>query len=156
METERLYIRKFVAGDIDDFCELIRDKMASPYAIYDSAFPTDDAGLREVLGYFASTDEFWALELKEESKIIGFISLNHVDDTSRNLGYCLHTQWQGKGYATEAARRMIRYAAEELGFDKLVTGTADENLPSVRLLDKLGFVKVGLGSYELPLNFKGE
>ena len=79
-----------------------------------------------------------------------------MDDISRNLGYCLHTQWQGKGYATEAARRMIRYAAEELGLEKLVTGTADENLPSVRLLDKLGFVKVGLGSYELPLNFKGE
>lgn len=152
METDRLYIRKFVEEDIEAFCELIRNKMASPYAVYDHAFPTDDDGLHEVLRYFTSTDEFWALELKAESRVIGFISLNRVDEVSRNLGYCLHTEWHKKGYATEAAQRMIKYAAEELKLKKLVSGTAKENLPSVRLLDRLGFVAIGLESYELALN----
>ena len=149
METERLYIRRFTEDDFPGFCGLIRDKMASPYAKYDSAFPTDDKGLTDVLKFFAGSDDFWALEEKLEHKIIGFISLNYVDEASRNLGYCLHTGWHGKGYASEAAVRMIEYAKEELGLEKLVTGTAEENLPSVRLLDRLGFTRVCEGSFEL-------
>ena len=39
-----------------------------------------------------------------------------------------------------------------LKLKKLVSGTAKENLPSVRLLDRLGFVAIGLESYELALN----
>ncbi len=149
METDRLYIRRFQEKDFPDFCELIRDKMASPYAKYDHAFPTDDKGLTEVLKFFAGSDDFWALEEKSEGKIIGFISLNYVDEYSRNLGYCLHTSWHGKGYASEAAGRMIEYAKDELGLKKLVTGTAEENLPSVKLLNRLGFTRVGEGSFEL-------
>lgn len=149
METERLYIRRYTKEDFPGFCELIRDKMASLYAKYDHAFPTEDAALMEVLNFFAISDEFWALEEKSEHKIIGFVSLNYVDEASRNLGYCLHTHWHGKGYASEAARRIIRYAREELGLEKLVTGTAEENLPSVRLLERLGFTRLCEGSFEL-------
>ena len=149
METERLYIRRYTKEDFPGICELIRDKMASPYAKYDSAFPTDDKGLMEVLNFFAGSDEFWALEEKSEHKIIGFISLNYVDEASRNLGYCLHTRWHGKGHASEAARRMIKYAKEELKLEKLVTGTAEENLPSVKLLERLGFTRLCEGSFEL-------
>ncbi len=149
METERLYIRRYTKEDFPGFCELIRDKMASPYAKCDHTFPTEDAALMEVLNFFAISDEFWALEEKSEHKIIGFVSLNYVDEASRNLGYCLHTHWHGKGYASEAARRIIRYAREELGLEKLVTGTAEENLPSVRLLERLGFTRLCEGSFEL-------
>ena len=149
METERLYIRRYTKEDFPGFCELIRDKMASPYAKYDHTFPTEDAALMEVLNFFAISDEFWALEEKSEHKIIGFVSLNYVNEASRNLGYCLHTPWHGKGYASEAARRIIRYAREELGLEKLVTGTAEENLPSVRLLERLGFTRLCEGSFEL-------
>ncbi len=149
METERLYIRRYTKEDFPGFCELIRDKMASPYAKYDHTFPTEDVALMEVLNFFAISDEFWALEEKSEHKIIGFVSLNYVNEASRNLGYCLHTHWHGKGYASEAARRIIRYAREELGLEKLVTGTAEENLPSVRLLERLGFTRLCEGSFEL-------
>lgn len=152
METERLLIRRFSMDDIEGFAQLIRDKMASPYARYDHSFPTDDGGLRDVLGFFSESDEFWAVQLKESRKIIGFISLNHVDSVSRNLGYCLHTGYHGMGYAQEAAKRIIRFARDELGLEKLVTGTAKENQPSVRLLERLGFARIGEGSYELELS----
>lgn len=149
METERLYIRRYTKEDFPGFCELIRDKMASPYAKYDHAFPTEDQGLMEVLKFFAGSEEFWALEEKSEHRIIGFVSLNYVNEASRNLGYCLHTHWHGKGYVSEAAGRIIKYAREELRLEKLVTGTAEENLPSVRLLERLGFTRLREGSFEL-------
>lgn len=49
MQTKNLTIRKFCTEDFDDFAELIRDKMASEYAIYDYPFPTDDESLKKSL-----------------------------------------------------------------------------------------------------------
>ena len=144
MKTNNLRIRKFCNEDFEDFAELIRDKMASEYAIYDHPFPTDDEMLKNILGYFSSTDEFYAVELLSTNKVIGFVSLNNCEEQGvRNLGYCIHTQYQGKGYGTEAVDEIIRYAKEELKINKLITGTAKDNIPSVRLLSAVGFKKIG-------------
>ena len=144
MKTNNLRIRKFCNEDFDDFAELIRDKMASEYAIYDHPFPTDDEMLKNILGYFSSTDEFYAVELLSTNKVIGFVSLNNCEEQGvRNLGYCIHTQYQGKGYGTEAVDEIIRYAKEELKINKLIAGTAKDNIPSVRLLSAVGFKKIG-------------
>lgn len=139
METERLSIRKFVDDDLQGFLELIRDKQASKYAIYDDQFPTDAESLRNILCYFRDSEEFWAVELKAENKLIGFISLNYVDDATRNIGYCIHSKYQGYGYAKDAVQEAISYAKDVLAVNKLVSGTARENTASVELLKKTGF-----------------
>lgn len=146
---KRLDLRAFAPEDFDDFAELIRDKMSGKFAAYDDQFPTDDDGLRGVLGYFAASDEFFAIELFSENKVIGFISLNKIDETARNVGFCVHSAYQNMGYATEALADIIRFARDELHLRKLVSGTADVNIPSVKLLEKFGFVKVSasVGSF---------
>ena len=144
MQTTNLKIRRFSSADYDDFAELIRDKMASEYAKYDHPFPTDDDSLKQILDYFSGTDEFYAVELIKTNKVIGFLSLNNCEEQgARNLGYCIHTQYQGKGYGTEAVNEIIRYAKEEMKLYKLITGTAKDNIPSVRLLSAVGFTKTG-------------
>gem|GEM_PF-4993990 len=73
--------------------------------------------------------------------MIGCISLNKVDDKStRNLGFCIHSSHQCKGYATEDSRAMMAYARTALGLKHLISGTAMQNLFSARVLEKLGFV----------------
>lgn len=143
METSRLIIRKFILDDFQDFAELIRDKMNSKYAVYDGQFPTDNESLTGLLSYFKDSDEFFAVVLKAEHKVIGFVSLNYIDDTTRNLGYCIHTSYQGNGFAKETVVEIKRYAKEELTLDKLISGTAEENEPSVRLLTSAGFTITG-------------
>jgi RimJ/RimL family protein N-acetyltransferase len=144
MQTKNLKIRRFSNADFDDFAELIRDKMASEYSKYDHPFPTDDDSLKGILDYFSSTDEFYAVELIRSNKVIGFLSLNKCEEKGvRNLGYCINTQYQGKGYGTEAVNEIIRYVKEEMKIYKLVTGTAKDNIPSVRLLSAVGFKKIG-------------
>lgn len=142
METKRLNIRKFCIEDKRDFEELIRDKMSSEYAIYDEQFPTDGKGLKDLLAYFIDCDEFFAIEIKDIKRLIGFVSLNVIDDATRNLGYCIHTQYQGMGFATEVVIEMKKYAKEKLGLTKLISGTAEENKPSVDLLQRMGFAVV--------------
>ncbi len=144
MQTKNLRIRRFSDSDFDDFAELIRDKMASEYAQYDHQFPTDDDSLKEILNYFSSTDEFYAVVLSKENKVIGFLTLNKCEEQGvRNLGYCISSQYQRRGYGTEAVKEIIRYAKEEMKLHKLISGTAKENIPSVRLLSAVGFKKTG-------------
>lgn len=136
--TERLEIRAFREGDRAGFAALIRDKMASPFAAYDEQYPVDEQGLRGLFECFLRTDEFFAVSEIASRRLIGYVALNAVEGDTRNLGYCLHSAFQGKGYAAEAARAMIAYAKKR-GVRMLVSGTALENAPSVRLLEKLGF-----------------
>ena len=150
MQTMSLKIRRFNPDDFTDFSELIRVKMSSVYAKYDHPFPTDDSSLREILNYFSKSEEFFAVELKASAKVIGFLTLNNCEEPrTRNLGYCIHSQYQGKGYGKEAVNELIRYAKEELKLNKLITGTAQENIPSVRLLASVGFRKIdeNIGSF---------
>ncbi len=143
METQNLILRQFCLDDFQDFSELIRDKMNSEYAICDEPFPTDDEGLKGVLSYFKDSNEFWAIEIKVEKRVIGFVSLNYVDDSTRNLGYCIHTAYHKKGYATEVVKEIKEYAKNNLKLSKLISGTAEANIPSVKLLENMGFIMTG-------------
>jgi ribosomal-protein-alanine N-acetyltransferase len=156
MQTLNLLIRRFNNNDFLDFAELIRDKMSSVYAVYDEQFPTDENSLKGILDYFSSSDEFYAVELKSSKKVIGFLTLNTCKEQGiRNLGYCIHTQYQGNGYGTEAVNEIIRYAKEELKLNKLITGTAQNNIPSVRLLLAAGFIKIGESKCSFVADDKG-
>jgi RimJ/RimL family protein N-acetyltransferase len=46
--------------------------------------------------------------------------------------------WWGKGYATEAARRALRYAFEELGREHVISLIRPDNHPSIRVAERLG------------------
>lgn len=138
-ETENLIIRRFLDSDVDDFKKLIIDKMNSKYSKYDKQFPIDDERLNKVFDYFRESNEFYGVEIKEKHKIIGFISLNYIDNKTRNLGYCLHSDYHHQGLGKEMICTIINYAKDVLKLEKLVAGTAEENIPSVKLLHEAGF-----------------
>ena len=130
--------------------------MSSAYAVYDEQFPTDQNTLKGILDYFSSSDEFYAVELKSLNKVIGFLALNNSQEQEiRNLGYFIHTQYQGNGYGTEAVNEIIRYAKNEMKLNKLIAGTAQNNIPSVGLLSAVGFKKIGESKGSFVVDEKG-
>jgi RimJ/RimL family protein N-acetyltransferase len=142
IRTERLELRNFVPEDYRDLKEIIIDKEASDYAVYDHEFPTGEEAVRRVTERFANGDKFMAVWLPEAAKVIGFVCLNG-EDRKLDLGYCFHSKFGGKGYATEACRAVLRHAFHTLNVDSLESGTALLNEPSCRMLDRLGFEKTG-------------
>ncbi len=139
MTTKRLVIRRFSMDDLSGFVDLIRDKMASPMSVYDDQFPTDVETLIDVLRYAAGSEEWHAVALAETGELIGYITANACEESgTRNLGYCIHSAHQGRGYAREAASSVMATWAER-GTAAWVAGTAARNEPSVRLLTNLGF-----------------
>ena len=77
--------------------------------------------------------------------LIGGIRLTHDDDGSYELGYWLGRVHWGKGFATEACKGLLNYAAEELNIRNVKSSHMTGNDASARVLDKLGFRKTGEG-----------
>ena len=142
IRTERLQLRNFVPEDFRDLQEIIIDKEASDYAVYDHEFPAGDEAVMKITERFSMGDKFLAVWLPEAEKVIGFVCLNG-EDRKLDLGYCFHSKFGGQGYATEACRAVVSHAFSTLKVDSLESGTALLNAPSCRMLGRLGFEKTG-------------
>lgn len=87
----------------------------------------------------------WLVCLKENDEIIGRAGLSNrqVDGVNElELGYVIGEAYQGSGYAHEACVAVCEFAKEQLYADKLVCFIEKENIPSVKLAEKLGFYHV--------------
>jgi RimJ/RimL family protein N-acetyltransferase len=54
------------------------------------------------------------------------------------IGWCIDPAEEGRGYATEAVRELIRVAFEELGLRRLIANAFAANEPSRRLMERVG------------------
>jgi [ribosomal protein S5]-alanine N-acetyltransferase len=153
IQTDRLAIRNFRPEDWRDLHEMIVQYQASEYAQYDQKWPTAEEAIQGVAKWFAEGDSYLAACLRTTGKLIGFVAVNRREEpeygSAVNLGYVFNFGYHGQGYATEACRAAIEHAFERLGVERMVTGTAHENLPSRRLLARLGFRELGDGLYVL-------
>lgn len=135
-KTERLLIRELVPDDWKYMREIASDFRKSKYAIYDIPLPVKDTEIVALTKQFAETQMFYAIFLRD--MMIGYICF-HEDNGKYDLGYCFHSDYQGQGYAFESCCAMMNYMANERGIKIFTAGTALENKPSRKLLERLGF-----------------
>jgi RimJ/RimL family protein N-acetyltransferase len=60
-----------------------------------------------------------------------------------NLGYHIQNQYWGKGYATEACRRALQIAFQELGFHRVEAATELKNKASIQVAKNIGMLFEG-------------
>jgi ribosomal-protein-serine acetyltransferase len=74
-------------------------------------------------------------------RLCGSMRLNYVDHENRKieLAYFLGAEFLGRGIVTQAARVVIAYAFETLGFRRIHLQCATDNHPSIRVAERLGF-----------------
>ncbi|MBQ4323541.1 MAG: GNAT family N-acetyltransferase, partial [Clostridia bacterium] len=82
----------------------------------------------------------WAVERKEDAKVLGLVHLNKVDffHRSAEIGYWLSRKCWGRGYATEGVRALTEYAIKTLRMDEIIAVCHPENAASLRVLEKIG------------------
>ena len=73
---------------------------------------------------------------------IGFLGAPRADG-SIEIGYSVIPDRRGRGYATEAARALVDWALRQPGVTTVVAGCDNSNVPSIRTLERLGFVRTG-------------
>jgi RimJ/RimL family protein N-acetyltransferase len=156
LETARLIIRPW------------RDEDRAPYASFNAdpevrRFYPDvlteaesNATLdRLIAGYEADGFGFLAVERKSDGALIGDVGIKPVHMSLRGeppieVGWLLGRPFWGQGYAPEAANAWIDFAFAELRVSEVVAFTAVPNLPSQRVMAKLGMSRDQLGDFEHP------
>nr|WP_044973852.1 GNAT family N-acetyltransferase [Ruminococcus sp. HUN007] len=145
IETERLILRKFTFDDVDSMMRnwVADDEVQNNYG--EPSYKTPEAVkglLDEYIGYYQSGYYFrWAVTEKESGECIGQVAYFLVDPNNHfgEIEYCIGTAYQGKGYATEATRAIIKYGFEKIGFNKIQICARPVNIPSKRVIEKCGF-----------------
>ena len=66
------------------------------------------------------------------------------------IGWRLDAAYWNRGLATEGARAVLRYGFEELGLHEIVSFTVPANLPSRRVMEKLGMRHDPAGDFDHP------
>ncbi len=143
IETQRLRLRKVFRVDVTDLLEATSDKRVTkfepwgPYDLEETRVMVEN--IQTQLNQGLCTE--WAIERKEDAKVLGLIHLNQVDffNRSAEIGYWLQWKAWGKGYATEMVAALSRFALQDLQMDEVVAICHPENKGSLRVLEKAGF-----------------
>ena len=142
LETGRLRLRQWRHNDFEPLAAFLADGEANRYRGHGRAATRPEAWrfLCEKIGewHLRGTGEF-ALERRDTGDLIGWAGLWHpmlLDEPE--LAWALFPHAQGKGYATEAAARVMRWAAEDLRLPPLFSFVHPDNAPSCRLAERLG------------------
>lgn len=99
----------------------------------------------------------WTIEDAKDSSFVGRIELGQdqkLGERIWGLGYWIHPTRQGKGFATEAAKEVIRFAFEVLQADSIVSSHHDWNEASGRVLRKAGMKHTGFSEGRTMKNGK--
>jgi RimJ/RimL family protein N-acetyltransferase len=96
-------------------------------------------------------DWLFAIEIREEPKLIGIvrIGVRSAEHRQGNLGYAVHPDHWGKGFATEALIRILEFGFGDLSLER-IWATADvRNVASWKVMEKAGMEREGLMRHHL-------
>lgn len=156
LESARLLLRQWRDDDLPAFAEMCADPQVmryfpGPLSRLDSA-----ALIGRIRGHFAEYGfGFWALERKDTGAFIGLTGLAQVGfeapfTPAVEIGWRLaHEHW-GLGYASEAAWTALRCGFDRLALDQVVAFTAENNLPSQKVMQAIGMQHDPAGDFEHP------
>ena len=90
--------------------------------------------LQKVLGHC-----LWVLELQEEKGLIGFCGIAPFEPPGfLEIGWWLDEICWGQGYATEAAKRVLSHATQELGINQLRSVSHQDHIRSQAIMRRIG------------------
>ena len=157
IETERLILRVHRTEDFDNMYAMWSDPAVTRY-IGGKTFSREDvwerllryAGTWTMFGY-----GFWVIREKVSGDFVGEVGFHCLHRNivppfgdRPELGFALIPRAHGKGFATEAARAALNWGDQAWGKRETVCMIAPENVPSLRIANKLGYVETARAEYK--------
>lgn len=144
LETDRLLLRHWQEDDAEDLFAYAKDDRVGPMAGWSPHKNVEES--RQVIGFFQSAGDTYAIEWKETGTVIGGIGLHdrrpdenlrHI--AQREIGYVLSPEYWGEGIMPEAVSEVLRHGFEDMNLDIIWCGHFDFNTNSRRVVEKTGF-----------------
>ena len=139
INTPRCIISNLTPRDIEDVILIYIDEISRKYL----GGALDENKAREkVLNLLNNHAKVYAIKEKENDSLLGILYLNiYYDEKNIELSYEFKSNYFGMGYAYESIMSFLHYL-EQNGIQVLVAETQKKNINSIKLLKKLGFVKM--------------
>ena len=158
LETERLVLRRFTTGDVDNLAGLDADPDVMRFVsggIPTSREEIENDFLPAFLGYYQRYQAFgfWAAIEKSTGDFLGWFHFRPREGSAPGqveLGYRMRKSAWGNGYATEGSRALIRKGFTESGVQRVTAEAMAANAASRRVMEKAGLTLVRTFSQSLP------
>lgn len=144
IDTQRLTLRPWNENDLFDFHEFMSDERVAQCS--GTRVITDIEISKECINNYMDYNLSYAIVLRQSNKVIGSIGMditapdeNLTNLNQRYVGYTIHPDYWGNGYATEAAQSLIKYLFEVCDLDLVWTSHYDFNIRSSKVINKCGF-----------------
>ena len=140
LQTERLILRPTALEDFPRWAEMMADPEASRFIGGVQPASTAWRGVMTMAGAWSLTGIAMFSVIERDTGLwLGRIGPWRPEGwPGDEVGWGLHPDAQGKGYALEAATATINYAFDVLGWDDVIHTIDPENVPSQRLAERLG------------------
>ena len=150
IETPRLLLRQFQAGDVDDIFEYASDPEVTKHVRFVTHKSPDDT--RAFLKLMeenrcAGSSVVWAVTLRSGGgKVIGSVGFVCWTPQHRRaeLGYALNRHYWNQGYASEAVAALVAHGFSALNLNRIEAFVSPAHRPSQRVLEKCGFHPEGV------------
>jgi [ribosomal protein S5]-alanine N-acetyltransferase len=142
IETPRLIIRQFEPADWQMVYSYTGDAAVMTFIEEGQMSEVQTKEFVEKNG----TDQATAFPvlLKVQSQLIGHMIFHPwFAPATYEIGWVLHPNYQGYGYATEAASVLLHHAFESLDAHRLIATCQPENPASYRVMEKIGMKREG-------------
>ena len=142
LTTERLVLRPLTVEDAVDLHIALSDKATTRY--WHTPPHTTVAETRAMIERMLQVPSncWWAICLRDGNHIIGMVG-HHGNTSVPGFGYLLRSAYWHQGLATEALQATIEYAFRMLLLDRIELWIHGDNMPSIKLAEKVGFARRG-------------
>jgi RimJ/RimL family protein N-acetyltransferase len=144
-ETERLRLRPYAPGDFDALFAMQSRQDVARWLYWGPRTESEvrtslDQKIAGTLIEAEGDGAFLAVIRKDSGELVGDLVLSLVSDQHRTgeIGYIIHPDHAGRGFATEAGVVLLRLAFDVLDLHRVIGRTEARNVASARVLEKLG------------------
>lgn len=143
IKTERFIIKPIDFKDKDDLIELITNPIITRTFMvpqYESFEQIENLAKKIIFRSQIDNAENLFYGIYIDKRLIGFINDCGFKNKEIEIGYAIHPDYQGCGYATEAVKTIFK-ELKEMGFNKVIACHFEDNVASGRVMEKCGMYK---------------
>jgi len=148
LPADRVRLRWLTDADAGDIFAIFSEPDVTRY--WSSPAFSDLSQARELIRHIHACFEDrslieWGIEDRETGRVIGTCTLADLDTSNRRaeVGFALARPWWGRGIAFEAVTAVLDFGFSALELHRVEADADPRNAASIRLLERLGFVREG-------------
>lgn len=155
IETARLGLRQWQNRDLEHYIAMNQDPDVMQFFPHIVTPEQSEESFERINRHYKEHGfTFFAADFLHDKAFIGFIGLINTRVESHftpcvEIGWRLIKTYWGRGLATEGARACLTYAFDTLDLDSVYSFTPLSNLPSERVMKKIGMH--GIGTFKHPM-----